>query len=425
LEQVIANFMTSSAMNMERHIPRTGRLLAFTLVTALFAITSGCTKQQAAPPARPPAAVSVGKVTQKTMPVQVTAVGNVEAISTVSIRAQVAGEVQRVHFKEGDFVAKGQALLTIDPRPYEAVLAQSRAALARDKATSVYNRAHANRYKTLFEQGVVPAEQVDSFTSAADASDAVLNADEAAVKTAELNLEYCRINSPIDGRTGTIMVKPGNLVKVADVPIVVINQVNPIYVNFTVPQQYWPDIKEHVDRGALRVMATIPQDPGQLIQGTLTFVDNAVDSSTGTIHLRATFQNPQNRLWPGLYVSILLTLSEQPNATVAPARSIITTQQGSYVYVVKADHTVEQRTVVPSRTVDDDTVIEKGLQPGETVITDGQVNLVPGAKVEIKKSNSEIADKPAGIPADQARSKEHPTIASDPSAGKTNRPNAQ
>jgi multidrug efflux system membrane fusion protein len=394
-------------------------------LAALCALAFGCAKQQAAPPTRPPASVTVGKVTQKTMPVEVVAVGNVEAISTISIRAQVAGEVQEVHFKEGDFVAKGQVLLTIDPRPYEAALAQAKAALARDKATGVYNRAQAQRYKTLFEQGVVPAEQVDSYASAADASDAVLNADEAAVKTAELNVEYCTINSPIDGRTGAIMVKPGNLVKVADVPIVIINQVNPVYVNFGVPQQFWPDIKEHVDRGALHVMATIPQDPGHPIQGTLTFVDNTVDTTTGTIHLRGTFENPQDRLWPGLYVNILLTLSQQPNATVVPAHAIITTQQGSYVYVVKANNTVEQRTVVPSRTINDDTVVDKGLQPGETIVTDGQVNLVPGAQVEAKNSNAEPADRQAGRPDQRTGSAEHPMAAADPPAGKSGRPNAQ
>jgi multidrug efflux system membrane fusion protein len=417
--------MTRSLVNLEKDRRGKWWILAPAALAALCALASGCAKQQAAPPARPPASVTVSKVTQKTMPVEVVAVGNVEAISTVSIRAQVAGEVQQVHFKEGDFVRKGQALITIDPRPYEAALAQAKAALARDKATGIYNRAQAVRYKTLFEQGVVPAQQVDSFASAADASDAVLNADEAAVKTAELNLEYCSIDSPIDGRTGAIMVKPGNLVKVADVPIVVINQVNPIYVNFTVPQQFWPDIKEHVDQGALRVMATIPQDPGQLLQGTLTFVDNVVDSTTGTIHLRATFQNSQNRLWPGLYVSILLTLSEQPNATVAPVNSIITTQQGSYVYVVKADKTVEKRTVVPSRTINEDTVVEKGLQPGETIVTDGQVNLVPGAKVAIKNSDSGTAEKAASLPAQQANPKGRPAAEADTSAGKPGRPSEQ
>lgn len=358
----------------------------------------GCAKQQAAPAGRPAATVTVAKVTQKTMPVEVTAVGNVEAISTISIRAQVAGEVQDIRFKEGDFVKKDQLLLTVDPRPYEAALAQAKAALARDKATGVYNRAQAQRYKTLFDQGVASAEQLESFVSAADAADATVNADEAAIKTAELNLEYCTINSPIDGRTGTVMVKPGNLVKVADVPIVVINQVNPIYVNFTVPQQYWPDIKQDVDRRALRVAATIPQDSGSPVMGTLTFVDNIVDTTTGTIHLRGTFENSQNRLWPGLYVNILLTLSQQPNATIVPAHAVVSTQTASYVYVVKSDDTVEQRTVVPNRTVENDTVIDKGVHPGEVIVTDGQINLVPGAKIEIKNREADVSADPPPDP---------------------------
>jgi multidrug efflux system membrane fusion protein len=394
-------------------------------LVAFATLASGCAKQQAAPPERPPTIVTVAKVTQKTMPVVVTAVGNVEAISTISIRAQVAGEVQNIRFKEGDFVKKGQVLLTIDPRPYEAALAQAKAALARDKATGTYNRAQAQRYKTLFDQGVVPAEQVDSFTSAADASDAVVNADEAAVKTAELNLEYCTIESPLDGRTGTVMVKAGNLVKVADVPIVVINQVNPIYVNFTVPQQYWPDIKEDIERRALHVTVTIPQNSGRPVEGTLTFVDNIVDSTTGTIHLRGTFENSQNRLWPGLYVSVLLTLSQQSNATVVPAHSIVTTQQSSYVYVVKANNTVEQRTVVPNRTIDNDTVVDKGLQPGEVIVIDGQVNLVPGAKIEAKTGSLEPVAEPAGRPSEAAGSAAQKGGAADPPQGGPDRPKSR
>jgi membrane fusion protein, multidrug efflux system len=395
-------------------------------LVAFAAFVSGCAKPQAAPPARPPTMVTVAKVIQKMMPVEVIAVGTVESISSISIRAQVAGEVQNIHFKEGDFVKKGQVLLTIDPRPYEAALAQAKAALARDKATGTYNRAQAQRYKTLFDQGVVPAEQVDSFTSAADASDATVNADEAAVKTAELNLEYCTISSPIDGRTGAIDVKPGNLVKVADVPIVMINQVNPIYVNFAVPQRHWPDIKEDVDRRALHVKVTIPQDPDRPIQGTLTFVDNSVDSTTGSIHLRATFENPQNRLWPGLYVGVLLTLSQQPNATVVPAHSIVTTQEGSYVYVVRANNTVEQRTVVPDRTIDNDAVVEKGLQPGEVIVTDGQVNLVPNARIEVKNRDAGPLVEPAGRPSQQAAgSTARQGATADPPPGEPNRPKAQ
>jgi multidrug efflux system membrane fusion protein len=381
--------MNWSDRNSKPYKCRPGLAPAAVCLGVLTVLASGCAKQQAATPARLATRVTVAKVTQKTMPVEVTAVGTVEAISTISIRTQVAGEVQEIHFKEGDFVKKGQVLLTIDPRPYEAALAQAKAALARDKATGKYNRAQAQRYKTLFDQGVVPAEQVDSFTSGADASDATVNADEAAVKTAELNLEYCTLVSPLDGRTGTVMVKAGNLVKVADVPIVVINQVNPIYVNFTVPQQYWPDIKQDVDRSALHVTVTIPQNSGRSVEGTLTFVDNIVDSTTGTIHLRGTFDNSLNRLWPGLYVSVLLTLSQQPNAIVVPAHAVVTTQESSYVYVVKTGEIVEQRTVVPSRTIENETVIDKGLQPGEIIVTDGQVNLVPGAKVEAKNSGPE------------------------------------
>ena len=393
---------------------RNGQAWPALCLIASAILASGCAKEQAAPPVRPPTRVMVAKVIQKTMPVEVTAVGNVEAISTISIRAQVAGEVQEIHFKEGDFVKKGQTLLTIDPRPYEAQLAQAKAALERDRSTGKFNRAQAQRYKTLFEQGVVPAQQVDSFTSEADASDAVVSADEAAVKTAELNLEYCTIKSPLDGRTGTVMVKAGNLVKVADVPIVVINQVNPIYVNFTVPQQFWPDIKQDVDRRALRVTATIPQDPGRNVEGTLTFVDNIVDSTTGTIHLRGTFENSQNRLWPGLYVNVLLTLSQEKNATVVPAHSVVTTQQGSYVYVVKANNTVEQRTIVPNRTIDNDTVVEKGLQPGEVIVTDGQVNLVPGTKIEAKNGVPEAMAGIAGHPGEAA-------AAADSASGDANR----
>jgi membrane fusion protein, multidrug efflux system len=205
----------------------------------------------------------------------------------------------------------------------------------------------------------------------------------------------------------------------------VINQVNPIYVNFTVPQQYWPDIKEDIERRALHVTVTIPQNSGRPVEGTLTFVDNTVDSTTGTIHLRGTFENSQDRLWPGLYVSVLLTLSQQPKATVVPAHSIVTTQQGSYVYVVKANNTVEQRTVLPNRTIDNDTVVDKGLQPGEIIVTDGQVNLVPGAKIEAKNSGPEPKDEPADRPSKAVGSAPHTGAAGDSSTGDPNRPTSQ
>jgi membrane fusion protein, multidrug efflux system len=375
------------------------------LVLAVSLLISGCRKQEAAAPPRPAVPVVVEKVEKKTVPVVVTAIGNVEAYSTVSIRAQVSGQLMEVHFKEGDFVRKGQLLLTIDSRSFAADLARTDAQLARDKAVAENNHVQAQRYKQLFDEGIGTREQADTFESSANAADATIRADEAEVQTAKLNLEYCTIYSPLDGRTGALMVKPGNLIKASDVPIVVINEVTPIYVNFTIPQQYLPDVKKHKEEGTLHVMATLPNDAGPVEQGTLTFVDNSVDMTTGTIHLRATFANVQNRLWPGLFVNTVLTLSQQAGATVIPAQAISSGQKGPFVYVVKADSTVEARPVVSERTVLNEAVIEKGLEPGETIVTDGQVRLVPGAKVEIKNAvnNADTPGQASDPPADTSQ----------------------
>jgi len=355
----------------------------------ILLIASGCTKQQAAPPPRVTAiAVVVAKVTQRAMPVQLSAIGNVGSYS-VSVRAQVAGELLEVHFREGAFVHKDELLFTIDPRPYEAALAQAQATLLRDKAVAANNRAQAQRYVKLLADGVVSPSDTDTSKSAADAAEATVAADEAAVKTAQLNVEYCKIYSPMDGRTGSVMVKPGNLVKVADVPIVVINQVSPIHVDFTVPQEYLPEIRKYMAAGPLRVEATVPNNPGPPEIGTLTFIDNLVDTTTGTIHLRSTFENKSGVLWPGLYVNTLMTLAQQSSATVIPSQAINAGQQGSFVYVVQADGTVVPRSVTSSRSVEGLAVIDKGLQPSETVVTDGQVRLVPGSKVQIKNNLSD------------------------------------
>lgn len=359
------------------------RLCAF---LALIVMISGCSKQQAAPVARAAAIpVVVAKVSQKAMPLQLTAIGNVDAVS-VSVEAQVPGELLDVHFHEGDFVQKGQLLFTIDPRPYEAALAQAQATLKRDKAVAENSRTQAERLSKLLADGVVPRSDADTSKSAADAAEATVAADEAAVKTAQLNLDYCKIYSPIDGRTGVVLIKPGNLVKVADTPIVVIKQLSPIRVIFTVPQEYLGDIKKYMAQGTLRVEATVPNSAGSPEIGTLTFVDNLVDQTTGTIRLAASFENSRNVLWPGLYVNTLITLAEQSKATVVPVQAITAGQDGSFVYVVKDDNTVVPRPVVTSRTVGGEAVIDKGLQVGETVVTDGQVRLTPGVSVQIKNS---------------------------------------
>ena len=400
---------------------RRPRLLA--LGIALLGMSAfGCEKKQQAAKPAPEIPVVVAKVTQRAMPVQITSVGNVEAISSVSIRSQIAGQLMEVHFKEGDFVRVGQLLLTIDSRPYQALveqakntiirdqaqLSQAEANLARDSAQEEYARGEAQRYTTLLDRGLISKESLEQSKAQAAAAAQLLSADRAAIATAKatlaldqgtlnganLQLSYCTIYSPIDGRTGAVMQKAGNLLKAADIPIVVINQVDPIYVNFTVPQQYWPEVKRHSSDRAFRVAATTPQSPGEILQGNVTFVDNAVDPATGTIHLRATFENTQNRLWPGLFVNIVMTLSEQADANVVPMQAITEGQNGSIVYVVKPDNTVETRQVVSNRAGGGFAVIEKGLVPGEIVVTDGQTRLTKGAKVQIK---SDVTDATSAI----------------------------
>jgi len=356
----------------------------------------GCSKPQAAPAAPPVVPVTVTTVVQKTVPVQVTAIGNVEAYSTVSIKAQLSGEVVGVHFREGQDVRKGQLLFTIDKRPFEAALQEAIANLARDRARAENARIQAQRYAKLLAEGVVSSQQNDQAVADADALNATVRADEAAVEKAKLDLQYCTITSPIDGRTGSLMVHAGNLVKANDVPILlVINQVTPIYVNFAVPEQYLADVKKYMATGKLKVQAIVADDPKRPEEGMLSFVDNTVDSTTGTIHLKGTFANQQRRLWPGQYVNVVLTLTAQPNAVVVPAQTVQTGQSGQYVFVVKSDNTVESRPVVPGRTVQGETIIEKGLQPGEVVVTDGQLRLVPGSKIRIK-GGAETSQDAAG-----------------------------
>jgi multidrug efflux system membrane fusion protein len=351
---------------------------------ACVLIASGCQKPQAA--AGPPAAVPVrvAKAELRTIPVQITAIGNVEAFATVSVKPLVAGELQSIHFAEGQDVHKGDLLFVIDRKPYQAALDQAEANLARDKATAANARVEATRYANLFAQGVTSREQTDQATSTADAAEALVRSDQAAVDYAKLNLEYCTINSPIDGRTGSYQVKPGNLVKANDVPVlIVINQITPIYLDFSVPEQYLAEIKKYMAQSTLHVQATIPTDPGAPEIGTVTFVDNTVDITTGTIKLKATFTNEQRRLWPGQYVNTVLTLTAISNTTVVPSQALQTGQNGQFIFVIRDDGTAESRPVATGRTIEGFTVVEKGVAAGETVVTDGQLRLVPGVKVTI------------------------------------------
>jgi membrane fusion protein, multidrug efflux system len=328
--------------------------------------------------------VVVGKVSRQNVPVQVTAIGNAEAYSTVTVETLVDGEIQKAYFTEGQDVKKGDMLFSIDPRPFQAALHQAEANLARDQAQAQYARVEAQQYTQLEKAGIVSQIQYQQFTSNADALEAAVRADQAAVENAKIQLSYCSIYSPINGRTGSLLVHPGNLVKSNTTNLVVINQITPIYVDFSVPEQYLAQIKQREARGRLAVLAYPSGGQTDASKGALSFINNTVDSSTGTIELKGTFANRDRRLWPGQFVNAVLDLTVQQNATVVPSQAVQTGERGKYVYVVKPDHTAAYRAVEVGNTLAGVTVIEKGLSPGETVVTNGQLRLYPGAKVSFK-----------------------------------------
>jgi multidrug efflux system membrane fusion protein len=361
-----------------------------TSLAALVLLAAGCGSKDAVQAAKPQSAgapVRVATVASRTMPVELQAIGNVEAISTVTIKAQISGQLMRVHFREGDFVKKGQLLFTIDRAPFEAALRQAEGTLAKDEAQALNSKLDAERYQGLGKQGVVSKQQVDAAGAAANAMAATVAADKAAVETAKINLEYTSIYSPINGRTGSVGVKEGNLVKANDVPILVtINQIEPIYVSFSIPEQQLAELKQYSNSKSLKVDAA-PQGSSQHFQGRLTFIDNSVDLTTGTIKLKATFDNAAHVLWPGQFADVNLTLKSQPNAVVVPTAALQTSQNGTYVYVVEQDLTAKQQPVKVGWNVGEETVIASGLQPGQRVVTDGQLRLTPGAKVDIKSGS--------------------------------------
>jgi multidrug efflux system membrane fusion protein len=325
--------------------------------------------------------VVVAKAERSTIPVELHAIGTGKAFQTVSAESQIAGIVKEVNYRQGQFVRKGDLLVMLDQRPFLAALEQAEAALARDKAQAQLHRAELQRYDKLQQEGVVSKEQYDQFLASSTAAEATVRSDQAAIQTAKIQLSYCSIYAPISGVTGAQLVYPGATVKANDLPaLVVINQVSPIYVNFAVPQQYLESIKRFMARSHLRVQATPPGDSVSE-SGFLTFVNNTVDPTTGTIGLMASFPNTDQRLWPGQFSDVLLRLDQQQNVLVIPSQAVQTGQQGDYVFLVKPDMTVDVRQVNVGETVNNETQVLKGLSTGETVVTDGQVRLVPGTKV--------------------------------------------
>jgi multidrug efflux system membrane fusion protein len=351
-------------------------------LAAAIVLLSSCSRKVTATPGVEAVPVVAATVSQKDVPVQLHAIGNVLPYSTVTVRAQVTGELTGVFFKEGQDVKKGDLLFTLDRRPYEAALNQAEGTLARDLAQAQNADLQARRYATLLEDGVVPKEQYDQMESNRKALEATVRADQAAVENAKVQLQYCSIYSPIDGRTGNLLANQGNLIGANNTSLVVINQVKPIYVSFALPESQLADVRKYASSGELKMQAVIPNEKPS--EGALTFIDNAVDLTTGTIKLRGTFPNADELLWPGQFVDVMLGLTVRPRAIVVPSQAVQTGEQGQYVFVIQSNMTAELRPVTVDSTMNGQSVIAKGLQAGEQVVTDGQSRLTAGSKVELR-----------------------------------------
>lgn len=342
---------------------------------------AGCSKKT---PQAQTVPVSVAQVVQKTVPIELSSFGAVEANMSATIKSQVAGILTAVHFVEGQEVKKGDMLISIDPGPFDAALKAAQGTLEKDLAQLKNAKKEASRQADLFKKGFTSQNDYDNSVTAAEALKAMVDSDKATVENAALQVGYCSIRSPIDGVIGALYVDQGNLIKEKDVAIANINQISPIKINFTLPQQYLPLIRKYMAGNILNIIVTIPgaekQEP---VHCSLLFIDNSVDTNTGTIRLWGISQNKKRELWPGQFVNVVLVLAQEPNVPVVPSQAIQNGQQGQFVYIVKPDDTVELRSVTVERTIDGHSVVrELGL--GETVVTDGQSRLVPGAKIEVK-----------------------------------------
>ena len=334
----------------------------------------------------PAVPVTIAPVAQKAMPIEIQVIGSAEPYSTVAIRSQITGVLNAVNFREGDIVRKDQVLFELDKRPLVAALEQAQANLQRDMAQAANAEVQATRLQQLVDRGIAPRDQGDTAKTSVVAMNATVEADRAAVENAKIQIQYATILSPLTGRTGALMVHQGNLVRANDqTPLVVINEVAPISVAFSIPEARLTELRRYMSGGSLTVMAT-PQGSDRSSTGRIAFIDNAVDQNTGTIRIKGTFPNEDGRLWPGQFVNVVVTLTTDPKAIVVPSVAVQTGQQGSFVFAVKEDQTVEVRPVTVARTRGAESVIATGVGPGDTVVTDGHLRLVPGARISVKQA---------------------------------------
>ncbi|MGC1816991.1 MAG: efflux RND transporter periplasmic adaptor subunit [Casimicrobiaceae bacterium] len=337
----------------------------------------------------PAVPVTAAPVVTKTVPVRLRAIGNIEPYTTVALKALVDGQIVAVRFAEGDEVKKGAVLFEIDRRPFEAQLQQAQANLLKDRATLDHASEQEKRYKDLLEKKFISPDAYGQVRTNAETAAAQVSADQAAIQGIRLQIEYCTIRAPITGYAGKIMIQQGNLVKANDTnALVVINQVQPIYASFSVPEQDLDAVRRYDAAGELQVTAGVPKSSHPPLVGKLTFIDNTTDTTTGTIKLRAAFPNLDKALWPGQFVDVVLTLTQQKDAVVMPATAVQNGPNGQYVFVVKPDHSVELRNVKIARTEGDDAVVASGVAPGDTVVTTGQLRLAPGIHVKLDTGKS-------------------------------------
>lgn len=369
-----------------------GILVVVSIGSHLFG--TGCAKKDEKPKGRPPALVMTAAASQQDVPVQLKAIGTMEASESVAIKAQVSGELTKVAFREGEDVQKGALLFQLDPRVHQAALKKAEAAMHRNRVIMENARKDYERYSQLVKDGIVTQEQAEGYRTKAESAAAEVASDQASVESARTQLTYCTITAPVSGRLGVLAVNRGNVVKANETVLVTINKLTPIYASFTIPEKELPEVKRQLAKGRMTVEAEVPGSGAIREKGVVSFIDNAIDPTTGTIRLKAAFANTEKQLWPGQFVNLSIIMAMRNNAVVVPSQAIQTGQKGQFVFVVKQDATAEIRPVVAGPATQGVTVMESGIQPGEQVVIDGQMRVVPGGKVEIKQPDKQGTAKP-------------------------------
>ncbi len=372
-----------------------GLCLAVPAMSLFLFCQTGCSKSEPVKQPMPTVPVMAEKAVLKDMPLEIRTFGNVEAFSEVPIKVMVTGPIKKIYIKPGDYVKKGDMLVQIDSRAYEATLKQLQATLARDSVIYEDANRQAEMKEGLLKRGAAAIDETKRMRAIADSAKSMIESSKANVDKATLDVEYCSIRSPIDGHVGDLINYEGAVMKANDAVIMNIAQTKPIYVSFSVPQVHLPMIQKYMELGKLYVDARVPAEGGAQERGELAFVDNNINTNSGTVRLKGTFENKSGKLWPGQYVDVVLGLTLDKNRIVVPAQAVQTSQDGSYVFIIRADDTIAVRPVIIERFAAKEAIIKSGIDAGDTVVTDGHIRLYPEAKVKVKSSLSVVENNPS------------------------------